>query len=538
MEIKEQISKLLDDLNKGVYEKQEVLALTLLTAVAGESIFLLGAPGVAKSLIARRLKFGFKDGTSFEYLMNRFSTPDEIFGPVSISQLKDYDKYERIIKNYLPSATVVFLDEIWKAGPSIQNALLTVLNEKVYRNGDQEIKVPMKALVSASNELPMKGEGLEALWDRFLVRYVVDGITDKNNFNEMISKSLNSYDDNVSTSIKLTDDQYNKISAEIEKVEIPENVFNVIHIIRNYIDQHNKKDEKYENQIYISDRRWRKIVRLLRTSALLNDRKAVDLMDCFLIANCIWNEPAQFATVLQFTKDAIQKHGYSLTLNLSDIKVELEEFNEEVKSETSFVKPVSYDDPVTVHKKFYRITSFSNNNGYSYSSSNYSLIQKTDFDKLTTEYQCIDLHKDRDEEYYRNQTNQYNLKKGSNGISVVYEGRAYKLETVEKELKQTFSKKPHKAVQKEWDKKVKVVLTTTGNLKSQIDHYRSNDLKHLRVNLFVNPALAEIVEANLNEAQKGIEKLEVEVSRIRHYYENVEDQSEQMEIKQLTNGKV
>jgi MoxR-like ATPase len=151
--------------------------------------------------------------------MNRFSTPDEIFGPVSISKLKDEDKYERIVKNYLPTATVVFLDEIWKAGPSIQNALLTVLNEKVYRNGDQEIKVPMKSLISASNELPMKGEGLEALWDRFLVRYVVDGITDKDSFNEMISKSLNSYDDNVSTALKLTDDQYNKISRKLTRLK-------------------------------------------------------------------------------------------------------------------------------------------------------------------------------------------------------------------------------------------------------------------------------------------------------------------------------
>jgi MoxR-like ATPase len=470
MEVKGQITKLLDDLNKGVYEKQEVIALTLLTAVAGESIFLLGAPGVAKSLIARRLKFGFKDGTSFEYLMNRFSTPDEIFGPVSISQLKDHDKYERIIKNYLPSATVVFLDEIWKAGPSIQNALLTVLNEKVYRNGDQEIKVPMKALISASNELPMKGEGLEALWDRFLVRYVVDGITDKDSFNEMISKSLNSYDDNVSTALKLTDDQYNKISTEIDKVEIPENVFNVIHIIRNYIDQHNKKDEKQENQIYISDRRWRKIVRLLRTSAFLNDRKAVDLMDCFLIAHCIWNEPKQFATVLQFTKDAVQKHGYKLDIDLKDLKDEIKDFDSEVKEETSFLKPIIKEKLKIFNKEYLKIPEYSD-----------YYIKITDFNSLKAkDASRIELYSKSGTSYYH-QTTRYGSK-GSKKFSIAisnssyddYNTRQYDIEIEEFEERVAYSKKPHHATKKHWDKEVSKYLTMTSNLKSQLDHYRKN----------------------------------------------------------------
>ena len=100
MQLKTQVQNLLTELNKGVLEKERAISLALLSALAGESIFLLGAPGVAKSLIARRLKFAFKDAQSFEYLMNRFSTPDEIFGPISISKLKNEDKYERIVENY------------------------------------------------------------------------------------------------------------------------------------------------------------------------------------------------------------------------------------------------------------------------------------------------------------------------------------------------------------------------------------------------------------------------------------------------------
>ena len=175
--MKERINKLLHQLNQNLFEREEAIKLALLATLSGESIFFLGPPGVAKSLISRRVKDIFKDGTSFEYLMNRFSTPDEIFGPIAISKLKNEDKYERKVQSYLPTADVVFLDEIWKAGPSIQNALLTVINEKKYRNGTQEIDIPLKGLISASNELPAKGEGLEALWDRFIIRYIVENIT-------------------------------------------------------------------------------------------------------------------------------------------------------------------------------------------------------------------------------------------------------------------------------------------------------------------------------------------------------------------------
>lgn len=510
MTVKPKITELLKRLNDGVFEKEEVIALTLLSAVAGESIFLLGAPGVAKSLIARRLKYAFKDGSSFEYLMNRFSTPDEIFGPVSIKQLRDEDKYQRVVENYLPSATVVFLDEIWKAGPSIQNALLTILNEKIYRNGDVVIDpVPMKALISASNELPSKGEGLEALWDRFLVRIVVDGVQDKQNFNDMISKSLNSYSDTVTELLKISNDEYNKWSKDIDNIEIPISIFNVIHIIRKYIDQHNKREENKDKQIYISDRRWRKTVRLLRTSAFLNDRNAVDLMDCFLIKDCLWNETEQIQTVSQFVKDAIQKHGYSLTLNLTDIKEELSEFWHEVQDETSHMKPIQI--PKKHYQNFYLLADFPR-----------PLFKITDYDSLGEEYKTITFYNNSSDDYNRrNYATNYQVKLSNKPNHIVHDGQLKKL--VVEDFEKLATKRPHPAVKKEWDKRVKVVLTTTSNLKSQIDHFKSNDLKHIRVNLFVNQMYADIVEDNLFQIGKEIEKLELEVNRIQHYYENVEN---------------
>ena len=109
----ERIRQLLTQLAAGIYERDYVLAMAFLSAIAGESIFLLGLPGVGKSLIARRLKLAFRNAQSFEYLMSRFSTPDEIFGPVSISKLKNEDTYERLVEGYLPTADVVFLDEIF-----------------------------------------------------------------------------------------------------------------------------------------------------------------------------------------------------------------------------------------------------------------------------------------------------------------------------------------------------------------------------------------------------------------------------------------
>ena len=178
--IRERIAKLLSLLNSGLYEKEEAVRLALLSAIAGESIFFLGPPGTAKSMISSRIHHAFKEGTKyFEYLMNEFSTPDEIFGSVKLKGL-DEGVYEKNTNGYLPEANVAFLDEIWKSGPAILNTLLTIINEKKFRNGDKVVKVPLQVLLAASNELPKEKSGLEALYDRFIIRTIVNPVSMEN----------------------------------------------------------------------------------------------------------------------------------------------------------------------------------------------------------------------------------------------------------------------------------------------------------------------------------------------------------------------
>lgn len=300
--MKDKIEKLLKAMCVGTFEREELIGLSLLGALSGESIFLLGLPGVGKSMVARRLKMAFKDSRSFEYLMSRFSIPDEIFGPVSISKLKDSDSYERVVDGYLPTADVVFLDEIWKAGPAIQNSLLTVLNEKIYHNGDKDMRLPLKAVISASNELPAEDEGLEAMWDRFLIRYVVKPISDKWNFISLITEKPE--DCVIPDNLQITTDEFDEIRSGVQNVTIPWEIGEVIFSIREKLEDerlNQKTDSDTDTALleppYVSDRRWKKAMGVLQTSAFLNGRTAVDMSDCVLLVHILWDNDNQISSI-------------------------------------------------------------------------------------------------------------------------------------------------------------------------------------------------------------------------------------------------
>lgn len=351
--MKERIQGLMKSLNSNIYEKESEVALSLLAAIAGESIILLGPPGVAKSMIGRKLKSAFADGKAFEYLMSRFSTPDEIFGPVSISKLKEDDRYERAVKGYLPDADVVFLDEIWKAGPAIQNTLLTVINEKVFRNGEQVIHLPLKLLIAASNELPAHGEGLEALWDRFLIRVECKSISRPENFAKMLLDETDEYEE--LNEGQITSAEYEHWQRQIKMVTVNDDVMKKLNAIRQAMHYVRLSNGDEPRSVYVSDRRWKKIMRLMKTEAFLHDRTEVDIEDLMPIYHCLWQEPEERDGMRKIIINAIFKDSID---KLAKLKEDLEEDIRQTKASRSVsmatMRGDKYDDSdKKIYEDFY-----------------------------------------------------------------------------------------------------------------------------------------------------------------------------------------
>lgn len=347
MTIQSQISTLLSELCDGIHEREQIMAVCLLSTIAGHNTFLFGPPGTAKSLISRRLSKAFEESKYFEYLMNRFSTPEEVFGPVSIKALKE-DCYTRKIEGYLPTANFAFLDEIWKASPAILNNLLTVINEHIFKNGDELVKVPLKSLIAASNEIPLPNQGLEALYDRFVIRLLVPPIQQQEHFQQLLNNKPSSDTPHISHPISY--ETLDKWREQLNNVQISEDTFLIIQYIRKEL-----KEKFEELGVYVSDRRWQRAAILLKASAFCNGRTETNHSDAILLKHCLWTTPENREVVENIVMEAIKSCGFQTGISLADLDSEKESLDKEIHKELYYSKDVYNTVTLQNGKEYFKV---------------------------------------------------------------------------------------------------------------------------------------------------------------------------------------
>ncbi|HWQ44668.1 MAG TPA: AAA family ATPase, partial [Methanosarcina barkeri] len=282
---------------------------SLLALLSGEHVLLLGPPGTAKTLLANKICETIEGGNFFHYLLTRFSTPEEVFGPLSLKAL-ERDEFSRRVDGYLPTAHIALLDEIFKANSSILNSLLTVLNERKYHNGKELMDVPLFSVFGASNELPEEDESLEALYDRFLFRYRVDYIQHEENLEDLIFKNTEDF----VPSTKLNIENIREIQKKARDLPVDPEIRAIIKGLRK---------ELRNSNIFVSDRRWKKIVNVLRVASAVNGHASVNRMTAVLLQHVLWEVPEQKEAIRKLILDRVVSGGTDtgkLKLDVFDLK--------------------------------------------------------------------------------------------------------------------------------------------------------------------------------------------------------------------------
>jgi MoxR-like ATPase len=281
------------ELTAALIERDEVIRAALVSLLAEQHMVILGPPGTGKSALvtelARRISPQNGGGLrNYSYLMTRFTTPEELFGPISVAGLKR-DEYRRITTGKLIEAELVFLDEIFKAGSAILNALLKIANERVFHNGDQEIQVPLISMFGASNEMP-QGNELEALWDRFLLRFRV-GYTSDAGFAKFIRAASakiganhNGHAANGALPQTLLQSELTELQRSTAQVTLPNATIDLIEQLRK---------DLVGKGIIVSDRRWGQTLGVLQAHALTEGRDAVTEDDLICLKHVLWQTPEQ-----------------------------------------------------------------------------------------------------------------------------------------------------------------------------------------------------------------------------------------------------
>lgn len=270
--LRQRLASLLGHLEAGLIERGRVVRLAFLAALAGEHTLLVGPPGTAKSELARRLHLAFAGARYFERLLTRFTVPEELFGPLSISALEQ-DRYERITTGFLPQATIAFIDEVFKANSAILNALLTLLNEREFDNGAGRERCPLVSVIGATNEVPAD-EVAEAFFDRFLMRLPVGPVSEPG-FLGLLALDRPAPPAGAQP---LGDGDLAALHSAAAAVRLPGQVAGLLAELRGLLAG---------EHAYVSDRRWVKVAWLLKVAAASEGRDAVAIWDLWLLPWCV-----------------------------------------------------------------------------------------------------------------------------------------------------------------------------------------------------------------------------------------------------------
>jgi len=283
------LGQIRDELNRMFFERAELIDGALAALLSRSHVLLIGPPGTAKSMLAEELCTRIEGANYFQWLLTRFSTPEELFGAVSLKGLEQ-DDYRRVTSYKLPEAHIAFLDEIFKANSSILNALLTLINERVFHNGRERIATPLITMFGASNELPDEEE-LTALFDRFMFRFITSYITEDFRFLKMLDGAV------PATRTTLSFTELIEIEAISGRAKVPGTILNEIAELRRALAR---------EQIVVSDRRWKVCLDVLRAHATIFGRSTVVEDDLMFLEHVLWKDPEERPKVTEVLRRLVR----------------------------------------------------------------------------------------------------------------------------------------------------------------------------------------------------------------------------------------